>query len=124
MCRFEFTGQIVLPIDDATDMLRRLGLVTAAMVLLSPSQFPWYALWVLPFAVFTPWSGLLVMTALMPIYYASFHFLARDTYAVYRDGVVFMIWLPVWALLAYEVWRINFKGEPPLIADGPGPAHA
>ena len=112
------------PIDDATDMLRRLGLVTAAMVLLSPSQFPWYALWVLPFAVFTPWSGLLVMTALMPIYYASFHFLARDTYAVYRDGVVFMIWLPVWALLAYEAWRINFKGEPPLIADGPGPAHA
>lgn len=103
------------PIEGGSDLLSRLGLVTAAVVLLSPSQFPWYALWVLPFAVFVPWSGILLMTALISIYYAGFHFSSRETYSIYRDGVVFAIWIPVWVLLAYEAWRFNVKGEPPLI---------
>ncbi len=106
------------PIADGCDLLRRLGLVTAAIVLLSPSQFPWYALWVLPFAVFVPWSGLLLMTALISIYYAGFHFSSRETYSTYRDGVVFAIWIPVWTLLAYEAWRAGMKGKPPLIEAG------
>ncbi len=103
------------PVTGAQDLLKRLGLMTAAVVLLSPSQFPWYAAWVLPFLVFTPWSGLLLMTALIPIYYAGFYFSARETYATYREVVVFAIWLPVWALLAYEAWRINVQSKPPLI---------
>jgi alpha-1,6-mannosyltransferase len=103
------------PIGNAQDLLKRMGLVTAAVVLLSPSQFPWYAAWVLPFIVFTPWSGLLFMTAMISIYYAGFHYLARDTYATYREIIVFAIWLPVWALLAYEAWRVLIKGKPPLV---------
>lgn len=112
------------PIESGPDMLRRLGFVTAVILLLSPSQFPWYALWVLPFAVFTPWSGLLLMTALMPIYYAGFYFLARDTFSIYREGIVFAIWLPVWALLAYEAWRVMIKGQPPMIDPQLGGTHA
>lgn len=105
------------PIEGGRDMMNRLGAVTTAIVLLSPSQFPWYALWVLPFAVFTPWAGLLAMIALMPIYYAGFHFLARDTFYLYRDGLVYAIWLPVWALLALEARRVLIEHEPPLIGD-------
>ena len=112
------------PIENGSDLMRRLGLVTAAIVLLSPSQFPWYGLWVLPFLVFTPWSGLLLMAALIPIYYASFYYSARDSYAIYRDTVVYSIWLPVWALLAYEAWRVIKKGEPPLIDGSSGSGHA
>ena len=108
----------IKPITNGQDHLRRAGLATAALVLLSPSQFPWYALWMLPFVVFSPWSGLLLMTALISIYYAGFHFSVRDSFAIYRDGLVFAIWLPVWALLAIEAWRIRVSGRGPLIDDG------
>jgi alpha-1,6-mannosyltransferase len=107
------------PIENGSDLLRRLGLVTAAVVLLSPSQFPWYALWVLPFAVFVPWSGLLLMTAVISIYYAGFYFSSREIYSTYRDSVVFAIWIPVWTLLAYEAWRSGIKGKPPLMQSEP-----
>ncbi len=112
------------PIENGRDLLSHLGLVTAAIVLLSPSQFPWYALWFLPFAVFTPWSGLLLMMALMPIYYAGFHFLARDAFSLYREGLVFALWLPVWALLGYEAWRVLKQRKPPLIDAASGARHA
>lgn len=112
------------PVENGMDIMRRLCLVTAAAVLLSPSQFPWYALWVLPLLVFAPWSGLLLMTALISIYYAGFHYLAREIFYIYREAIVFLIWLPVWALLAFEAWRINVSSQPPLIESSSGTPHA
>ena len=44
------------------------------------------------------------LTALLPIYYASFHFLARDAYDTFRFGLVWLIWLPVWIGLGVEWW--------------------
>ncbi|MGQ0672765.1 MAG: glycosyltransferase 87 family protein [Hyphomicrobium sp.] len=90
------------PIADAADLMRRAAVVTAALFLLSPAQFPWYAIWMLPFLCFRPSFALLALTALVPIYYAAFHFLARDSHEVFRSTVVWLIWLPVWALLAVE----------------------
>jgi len=112
------------PVANGSDLMTRLGLVTAAVVLLSPSQFPWYGVWVLPFLVFAPWVGLLVMTALISIYYAGFHYSAREIYSVYREGIVFAIWLPVWALLAYEAWRVLIARRSPLIETEEPTAHA
>jgi hypothetical protein len=86
--------------------MARAGLVTAALFLLTPSQFPWYAIWMLPFVIFRPWLGLLAVTALIPIYYVSFHFQAQESYAVFRDRIVWLIWMPVWILLAAEGWRV------------------
>ncbi len=64
------------------------------LYLLSPAQFPWYAIWMLPFLCFRPWLGLLAVTALVPIYYAAFHFIARDTHEIFRNYVVWVIWIP------------------------------
>ncbi len=104
------------PIANSSDMLARAAIITAALVLLSPSQFPWYAAWTLPLAVFRPFAGILLMTALMPVYYTGFYYSEREIYQVYRESIVFLIWLPVWGTFAYEVWR-HRQGLPPLVGE-------
>ncbi len=93
------------------DMVQRATLIAAAMVLLSPAQFPWYLLWVQPLLAFRPIHGLWAATALMPIYYASFYFHARDTYWVFRDYIVWVIWIPILGLLAVEAWRARMPRQ-------------
>jgi alpha-1,6-mannosyltransferase len=94
------------PIRDARDLAVRASLVTAAVLLLSPAQFPWYALWVLPFLAVLPSRGLILLAALIPVYYASFHWAARQSYGVYTGRVVWLIWAPVWLALAIEIIRV------------------
>ena len=89
----------------AADLVMRAGLVTGALVLLSPAQFPWYLVWVVPFLAFRPVWGMLALTATIPIYYVSFHYLPRGTYQTFTSLWVWVIWVPVWLLLALEAWR-------------------
>ncbi len=93
------------PIDGNNDLVQRAAVVTLVIALTSPAQFPWYMIWTLPFVVFAPRWGVVAMAVLLPIYYASFHFTAIDAYPVFRDRVVWAVWLPIWALLALETWR-------------------
>jgi len=84
------------------DMLRRAMWITAALFLLSPTQFPWYYLWVLPFLVFAPRPSLLLLTALLPLYYLRFHFKALGQVEYFDYGIVWLEYVPVWCLLAVE----------------------
>jgi hypothetical protein len=95
------------PIADAVDLVRRSLLLIGAIVLLSPAQYPWYFLWVLPFLAMRPVAGLLVLTATLPLYYTTFHFQPRDQLDVYLNGVVWLIWVPAWAVLAVELGLIG-----------------
>ncbi len=90
------------PFTDAEDLVKRALLVSAAVFLLSPAQFPWYFLWVLPLLACRPLGSLLLATATLPLYYSAFHFLARDSYALFTGAVVWFIWIPVWLVLAWE----------------------
>lgn len=111
-------GLALRPIGGAGDVMTRAGLVTGILFLLSPAQFPWYAIWMIPYLCVRPRLGLLLAGALVPIYYAAFYFIARDTHAVFRESVVWLIWIPVWITLAAEAlysWRR---------ARSPGAAHA
>lgn len=83
----------------------RFFCVAAAIYLLSPSQFPWYFVWIAPFLCFYPVRGLLLAGALVPGHYLYFHFAAHDAAWVYGLGIVWAMWLPVWALLAYDAVR-------------------
>jgi uncharacterized membrane protein len=93
------------PVSGTADLMQRAGFVTAALMLLSPAQYPWYLLWVVPFLSFWPSPAFLLLGALIPIYYASFHFAARDTLDAASPLLVAAIWLPVWASLAIEARR-------------------
>jgi hypothetical protein len=44
-------------------------MATTLLFILSPTQFPWYYLWLLPFLAMHPHPALILYTALLPIYY-------------------------------------------------------
>jgi hypothetical protein len=96
------------PLDSADDLIGRAGVLVAALVLLSPAQFPWYATWFAPFLAFRPWFGFLVLTATAPLYYTyymSFYFAALGEPEAYKRYIVWIIWVPVWAALVLEAVR-------------------
>ncbi len=90
------------PVRDAQDFILRCGLMVLAIVMLSPAQFPWYLTWFAPFLVFMPLWGVMVLHATIPLYYLGFHYMVTDNYSFFSNVIVWLIWLPVWALLAYE----------------------
>jgi hypothetical protein len=81
---------------------RRALWIVGALFLLSPAQFPWYYLWVLPFLVISPRPSLLLLTALLPLYYLRFRFKALGQVAVFDYGIVWVEFVPVWCLLLAE----------------------
>ncbi len=93
------------PIKDADDLIGRASLLIAALVLSSPAQFPWYAVWFAPFLPFRPWFGFLLLTATVPLYYTSFYFLAEQRPEIFDGVIVWFIWIPVWAALALEAMQ-------------------
>ena len=88
----------------ARDLMQRGAVATAALFLLSPSQFPWYSIWFAPFLCFLPSIGLMAITALIPLYYTAFYFIAIEQKDVFRNGIVWIIWLPLWSALLTELW--------------------
>jgi hypothetical protein len=106
ICLMTIAVQVSLkPIETQADLMGRASLVVAALVLLSPAQFPWYLVWFAPFLAFRPWAGFLFLTATAPLYYADFYFIARGRPEIFEEIVVWIIWLPVWLLLAIEAVR-------------------
>jgi hypothetical protein len=97
------------PLEGGEDLLARAAVTVGALFILSPVQFPWYGLWMLPLLAFLPSLGLLAAVALTPIYYASFYFMAHDQHETFRSAVVWLIWIPVWSILIFEIasWRTS-----------------
>ena len=89
---------------DSDALCRRFLILTAAVFLLSPAQFPWYYTWLVPFLVLAPSPALLLLTVLLPLYYLRFHLDFRDQARLFDYGVVWLEYLPVWLLLMGEWW--------------------
>jgi len=85
-------------------------LIVAALFLLSPTQFPWYFVWVLPFLALRPRWSLLLCSVVLPVYYLRFHFSALDRVEVFDNGIVWLEFAPVWALLLWE-WHRSRTGR-------------
>lgn len=92
------------PERSGAEMVKRCLLITAALFLFSPTQFPWYYLWLLPLLALQPLPPLLMLGALLPIYYLRFWCVARGQSELYDYGLVWLIYLPVWAGLLMH-WR-------------------
>ena len=86
----------------------RITWVIAALFLLSPTQFPWYYLWLLPLLSLYPERGLILLTALLPVYYLRFYFDARDQANVFDNYLVWIQYLPVFAVILIDRYR-NYK---------------
>ncbi len=88
--------------ESARDLAWKFFIVSSAAFLLTPAQFPWYYLWVLPMLACFPSAGLLVLTATLPLYYTAFYFHANGAYEVFTGQIVWLIWLPAWGLLVWQ----------------------
>lgn len=93
------------PAASPEQVCRRVFLITGALLLLSPTQFPWYYGWIAILLPVFPVRGFLVLAATLPLYYAYFHFAARDLGDWFRYGLVIAIWAPAWMLLLHDALR-------------------
>ena len=85
--------------------------IVAALFLLSPTQFPWYYLWLLPLLVLAPNRALLGLTLMLPMYYLRFYYDARGEGLFFHHTVVWLEHGPVLVLLAAQGivgWRGKF----------------
>jgi alpha-1,6-mannosyltransferase len=90
---------------DNPGQLARRGLYAVAMLfMLSPTQFPWYFCWLLPLLALVPMRSLLLLTALLPIYYLRFYFDGQGMVEIFDNWIVWVEYLPVLAMMVFE-WR-------------------
>ncbi len=94
--------QVWQPWKDGNDFGERALMILAALFLLSPTQFPWYYIMLIPFLTLRPRWSLLLLTVLLPLYYLRSLFLARGQAAWFDYGLVWLEYLPVWLLLIKE----------------------
>jgi hypothetical protein len=71
------------------------------LFMLSPTQFPWYYIWLLPFLALHPHPALIGYTALLPLYYLR----PLMAHLGYTDAFdVFIVWIQHGPVLIWLVW--------------------
>ncbi len=96
------------PTATPRDLAGKVLAIIAALFLLSPTQFPWYAVWFIPFLALTPCLSLLLLTVLLPVYYLRFYFLQLGHVDIFDYGVVWIEFVPVWGLLIWETLKNKY----------------
>ena len=76
--------------------------IVATLFLVSPTQFPWYFAWFLPFLTLQPRWSLLLLTLMLPIYYLKFYYEAMNNANFFHYKLVWLEYAPIWALLLFE----------------------
>ncbi|MBW1804038.1 MAG: DUF2029 domain-containing protein, partial [Deltaproteobacteria bacterium] len=92
------------------ETVRRFLLVVAALFMLSPTQFPWYYLWLVPLLAIRPNIPLLLLTVMLPLYYMRFFLDARQLVHIHDNGIVWLEFIPTWGLLLWD-WRQKRKNQ-------------
>lgn len=90
----------------------RIGLAIIAITFfISPTQFPWYYIWMLPFLTFIPYKPLLLLTVLMPLYYLRYYYEPRGEYDFYYQYIVWLEYLPALVWLGYDLISKKFMNR-------------
>jgi hypothetical protein len=88
--------------NEPAELFERCLLAVAAVFLLSPTQYPWYYTWMIPFLAIRPRTSLLLLTATLPLYYLRFYFDARGKAGIFDYGIVWLEYVPVWCMIIAE----------------------
>ncbi len=92
-------------IQNTHDLIGRMLFVSAALFLLSPTQYPWYFLWFAPFLVFVPVWPLLAIPITLPLYFSRYYFIDNQQADFFDSVIVSIEFLPIFTALAYWLWR-------------------
>jgi alpha-1,6-mannosyltransferase len=102
------------PLQSRDDLIRRIVMAIGALLLLSPAQYPWYAVWIAPFLALWPVYGFLLLPVTMSLYELYFYCAARGVTFIFSSYVVWLVWLPVWGTLllveARAIWTRERAG--------------
>jgi hypothetical protein len=88
--------------QDDSEVWGRALFAVAALFLVSPTEFPWYYLWVIPFLTMRYRFSLLLLSVLLSLYYVRFFFSAHEKAYLFDTCLVWIEYGPVLALLLYE----------------------
>jgi uncharacterized membrane protein len=97
-------GIAVRPITSTGDLTQRAMWVAAATFYLSPSQFPWYAVWFLPLAAVNRTLALVAASASLPAYFLFFPLAGTPLGDLFRYWLSGLHLLPV-VLVAFAMGR-------------------
>ncbi|MCH8204107.1 MAG: DUF2029 domain-containing protein [Candidatus Hydrogenedentes bacterium] len=100
------------PRGSQQEVCDRIVLILGAAFMLSPTQFPWYYLWIVPFLALSPRPSMLILTLMLPIYYLKFYFSARDNVLLFHNGIVWLEYAPVFVIALWE-WYTHWRPKPP-----------
>lgn len=89
---------------DPFDRIGSAGTAILLLILLGPTGYPWYALWLIPFAVVQPRLPLLLLLAGAPAYYLDFWFQVRADPADWTWFAPLLSAGPAWLALIVERW--------------------
>lgn len=95
-------GVARVPIRNHWDLCNRIVLVLGVAFLLSPTQYPWYYIWMVPFLALSPRPSMMLLTFTLPIYYVLFFFERRQNIEIFHHGIVWLEFAPVYALIIWE----------------------
>lgn len=98
------------PCTDVSDLFNRLVLLLGFFFMMSPTQFPWYFLWILPFLTLSPRPSLLLLSVMLPMYYLKFYYSAMHNVFFFHNRLVWVEYAPVLLYSAYEFYR--YKLDP------------
>lgn len=90
------------PMQSGSDLANRIVIVLGVAFMLSPTQFPWYYLWILPFLALSPRPSLLVLSAMLPLYYLKFYYQSADDVAFFHNRIVWLEYAPTLILATTE----------------------
>jgi hypothetical protein len=93
------------PVTGIEDLAVRFLLVVALLFLLSPTQFPWYAVWFLPLLAIRPNPALLLYALTLPLYYLRFRYVEAGLMGWFDNVIVWLEHGPVLVLLAAAKWK-------------------
>ncbi len=96
--------------DDWIKFVNRCLIIIAAAFLIGPTQFPWYFVWVIPFLTLNQRFSLLILTALLPLYYLRFYLEPRGMISLFNYGIVWVEFVPVWILI-FRDWYNSRKEQ-------------
>jgi len=90
-------------------------ILNSVLFMISPTQFPWYAIWLLPFLTIQPRFSLLLLTPLLTIYYLRYYFQLYQIESLFDNYLVWVQYIPVWVLIIMEwrsgKWKISVEYE-------------
>ena len=88
-----------------------LMIIPLCLFLLSPTGYPWYVLWFIPFLPFFPLYGAALLTVTVTLYYVRYAMGERDLYDLYSSYLVpLQFGLPI-AILIWEMYFIRKRSH-------------